>query len=41
MHGAQAANWVLSQGDDIVPLIGARRRDRLQEARSGAALEHG
>ncbi len=30
---AQAAiAWVLSRGDDIVPLIGARRRDRLQEA---------
>lgn len=27
-----AIAWVLSQGDDIVPLIGARRRDRLQEA---------
>ncbi|MCU0499233.1 MAG: aldo/keto reductase [Anaerolineae bacterium] len=24
--------WVLAQGIDIVPLIGARRRDRLQEA---------
>jgi aryl-alcohol dehydrogenase-like predicted oxidoreductase len=30
---AQAAiAWVLSRGDDIVPLIGARRRDRLTEA---------
>jgi aryl-alcohol dehydrogenase-like predicted oxidoreductase len=30
---AQAAiAWVLSRGEDIVPLIGARRRDRLQEA---------
>ncbi len=27
-----AIGWVLSQGDDIVPLIGARRRDRLTEA---------
>jgi aryl-alcohol dehydrogenase-like predicted oxidoreductase len=27
-----AIAWVLSQGDDIVPLIGARRPDRLQEA---------
>ncbi|MBD2001570.1 aldo/keto reductase [Leptolyngbya sp. FACHB-541] len=27
-----AIAWVLAQGDDIVPLIGARRRDRLQEA---------
>jgi pyridoxine 4-dehydrogenase len=24
--------WVLARGDDIVPLIGARRRDRLREA---------
>ena len=30
---AQAAiAWVRAQGDDIVPLIGARRRDRLTEA---------
>jgi aryl-alcohol dehydrogenase-like predicted oxidoreductase len=30
---AQAAiAWVAAQGDDIVPLVGARRRDRLQEA---------
>ncbi|MFJ5223523.1 aldo/keto reductase [Streptomyces sp. NPDC088400] len=27
-----AIAWVLSRGDDIVPLIGARRRDRLTEA---------
>jgi aryl-alcohol dehydrogenase-like predicted oxidoreductase len=27
-----AIAWVLSKGDDIVPLVGARRRDRLQEA---------
>ena len=27
-----AIAWVLAQGDDIVPLIGARRRDRLSEA---------
>ena len=27
-----AIAWVLSRGDDIVPLIGARRRDRLSEA---------
>lgn len=27
-----AIAWVLSQGTDIIPLIGARRRDRLQEA---------
>jgi aryl-alcohol dehydrogenase-like predicted oxidoreductase len=35
-RGATAAQaaiaWVLSRGDDIVPLIGARRRDRLSEA---------
>ncbi|MDE2427084.1 MAG: aldo/keto reductase [Burkholderiales bacterium] len=30
---AQAAiAWVLAQGNDIVPLVGARRRDRLSEA---------
>jgi aryl-alcohol dehydrogenase-like predicted oxidoreductase len=27
-----AIAWVLARGDDIVPLIGARRRDRLHEA---------
>jgi aryl-alcohol dehydrogenase-like predicted oxidoreductase len=27
-----AIAWVLAQGPDIVPLVGARRRDRLQEA---------
>lgn len=27
-----AIAWVLSRGDDIIPLVGARRRDRLQEA---------
>ncbi len=27
-----AIAWVLSRGDDIVPVIGARRRDRLHEA---------
>jgi aryl-alcohol dehydrogenase-like predicted oxidoreductase len=32
-----AIAWVLARGDDIVPLIGARRRDRLDEAL--AALE--
>lgn len=36
---AQAAiGWVLSRGEDIVPLIGARRRDRLSEALG--ALDH-
>jgi aryl-alcohol dehydrogenase-like predicted oxidoreductase len=29
---------VLAQGADIVPLIGARRRDRLQEAIGALAL---
>jgi aryl-alcohol dehydrogenase-like predicted oxidoreductase len=32
-----AIAWVLSRGDDIVPLVGARRRDRLTE--SLAALD--
>jgi aryl-alcohol dehydrogenase-like predicted oxidoreductase len=27
-----AIAWVLSRGEDIVPLVGARRRDRLHEA---------
>jgi aryl-alcohol dehydrogenase-like predicted oxidoreductase len=35
-HGLTAAQaaiaWVLAQGEDIVPLVGARRRDRLAEA---------
>lgn len=35
-HGLTAAQaaiaWVAARGDDIVPLIGARRRDRLAEA---------
>ena len=26
-----AIGWVLSRGEDIVPLVGARRRDRLHE----------
>ncbi|MEU4741069.1 aldo/keto reductase [Actinosynnema sp. NPDC023658] len=29
-----AIAWVLAQGEDIVPLVGARRRDRLTEALS-------
>src|SRR3546814_2784990 len=33
--------WVLAQGPDIVPLIGARRRDRLQEALGALALDLG
>ena len=27
-----AIAWVLAQGQDIIPLIGARRRERLTEA---------
>jgi aryl-alcohol dehydrogenase-like predicted oxidoreductase len=34
-----AIAWVLSRGDDIVPLVGARRRDRLYEALGARALE--
>jgi aryl-alcohol dehydrogenase-like predicted oxidoreductase len=30
--GQLAIAWVLSRGDDIVPLVGARRRDQLAEA---------
>jgi aryl-alcohol dehydrogenase-like predicted oxidoreductase len=33
-----ALAWVLSRGEDIVPLIGARRRDRLAEALGALAL---
>jgi len=39
---AQAAiAWVLSRGGDIVPLVGARRRDRLEEALGALTLELG
>jgi aryl-alcohol dehydrogenase-like predicted oxidoreductase len=31
--------WVLSRGRDIVPLVGARRRDQLQEALGALELE--
>jgi aryl-alcohol dehydrogenase-like predicted oxidoreductase len=34
-----AIAWVLSRGEDIVPLIGARRRDRLEEALGGLTVE--
>jgi aryl-alcohol dehydrogenase-like predicted oxidoreductase len=34
-----AIAWVLSRGDDIVPLIGARRRDRLHEALGALDVE--
>lgn len=33
-----AIAWVLSRGTDIVPLIGARRRDQLSEALEGLAV---
>ena len=34
-----AIAWVLSRGDDIVPLIGARTRERLQEALGALEVE--
>jgi aryl-alcohol dehydrogenase-like predicted oxidoreductase len=34
-----AIAWVLAQGEDIVPVIGARRRDRLHEALGALELE--
>ncbi len=34
-----AIAWVLSQGADIVPLVGARRRDRLTEALGALELQ--
>jgi aryl-alcohol dehydrogenase-like predicted oxidoreductase len=34
-----AIAWVLHRGDDIVPLVGARRRDRLHEALGALELE--
>jgi len=34
-----AIAWVASRGDDIVPLVGARRRDRLEEALGALELE--
>ncbi|MBO3760948.1 aldo/keto reductase [Ciceribacter sp. L1K22] len=40
MTTAQAAiAWVLAQGEDIVPVIGARRRDRLAESLGSLDLE--
>ena len=33
-----AIAWVLSRGNDIVPVVGARRRDRLREALGAAEL---
>jgi aryl-alcohol dehydrogenase-like predicted oxidoreductase len=34
-----AIAWALSRGDDIVPLVGARRRDRLAEALAALDLD--
>lgn len=34
-----AIAWVLSRGGDIIPLIGARRRDRLEEALGALEVE--
>ena len=34
-----AIAWVLSRGEDVVPLVGARRRDRLHEALGAVDLE--
>ncbi|HYR78587.1 MAG TPA: aldo/keto reductase, partial [Candidatus Dormibacteraeota bacterium] len=33
-----AIAWVAAQGDDIVPLVGARRRDRLAESLGALAV---
>jgi aryl-alcohol dehydrogenase-like predicted oxidoreductase len=42
-HGATAAQaaiaWVLARGEDIVPLVGARTRERLEEALGALQLE--
>lgn len=36
---ALAIAWVLSRGDDIVSLVGARRRDQLAEALGATELQ--
>lgn len=36
-----AIAWVLSRGDDVVPLVGARKRERLGEALGALAVELG
>lgn len=36
-----AIAWVAAQGDEIVPLVGSRRRDQLAEALGGSALRLG
>ena len=44
-HGATVAQvaiaWVLHRGEDVVPLVGARRRDRLDEALGALDVELG
>jgi aryl-alcohol dehydrogenase-like predicted oxidoreductase len=41
-HGVTVAQlaiaWVAARGADIVPLVGARRRDRLEEALGAATI---
>jgi len=37
--GQAAIAWVLSRGNDVIPLIGARRRDRLEESLAALDLE--
>ena len=34
-----AIAWVLARGQDVVPLVGARRRDRLDESLGAAEIE--
>jgi aryl-alcohol dehydrogenase-like predicted oxidoreductase len=34
-----AIAWALSRGEDVVPLVGARRRERLEEALGALAIE--
>jgi aryl-alcohol dehydrogenase-like predicted oxidoreductase len=36
-----AIAWVAGRGEDIVPLVGARRRDRLRESLGAVGLELG
>lgn len=42
-HGLSVAQvaiaWVAAQGDDIVPIVGTKRRDRLSEALAAVAVE--
>jgi len=37
--GQVAIAWVLARGEDVIPLVGARRRDRLHEALGAVDLE--